>query len=181
MGESPYSQNCEDDLIYTNPDCDVVSSGIRKLSLVSCDAIEQIRANFSDADLWTQLITAGEIVPPFEVRGDKPKGTTVQLDGFGDQKFRNVGRDYVLNLQAQYDSVNFDFFNDSNKSNSYYGVYLTGDAGKRVAFITADIVTFDSDDVIGTEKNGEVIYDFVLTWDSPELNQPYTSLPPGIF
>lgn len=177
-----YGTDCSDDitLAYVDPNCEIISSGIRQIAFISQDVISQITADSDNATLWDQLINSGDIVPPFDVKAGKAKGTANFTQGYGDQVQKLNGKTFTIQGVAQYSEGNYAFFNDLNRANKYYIAYLTGNSGNRVLFISQSVVQTDSDDVIATETSGSLEYDFTVTWESSDNNQTYTA-PAGVF
>ncbi len=177
-----YGTDCLDEitLVYSDPGCTIISSGIRQLAFIDQTVISQITADSDNATLWTELINSGKIVPPIDFKGTKPKGTANFTQGYADQIQKLTGKTFTITGVAQFSENNYAFFNDINKTSKYHVAYLTGDKDNRVLFISKDVVNVDSDDRIDEPTNGSVEYDIAITWDSSDNNQSYTP-PAGIF
>jgi len=112
------------------------------------------------------------------VRGEKPKSSPVNVDGFGKQQSRSVSRDFT----AQYfhpDVVgNEDFYNILNFDNAHSFWYYT--QGGLIWTTGTAIADFNADHIVEAGLNTSIIFDVEVAWSSNDIPIAYTA-PAGIF
>jgi len=121
----------------------------------------------TSASLWNSNITAGRVVILKNVRGDKPKSTDVQGDGFGRQQTRSISRDFVANYKHPSVIGNEDFYNVLNYDNGHSFWFYT--QGQKIWDSGDAIANFDSDFTIEEGLNTFIMWDVTVTWSTEDI------------
>ena len=130
---------------------------------------------------WNTGIGDGTVVVIKNVRGDKPKSSPVQIDGFGRQKNRTVGYERSLNYQHPDVIDNENFYNILNFDSSHQIAYFT-QGGKiwMPPSTEAPIANVDADTVVEGGLDTSIIFDVAVTWSAQDMHTAYTA-PADIF
>lgn len=135
-------------------------------------------SGFTTAGEWVNGIANGTIHVIKNVRGEKPKSSPIQLDGFGEQKTFNVGRDFTCTFEHPDVINNEDFYNAFNYNNSHRFSYYT--PGGRI-WVNNDVVcNVDADYVITNALDSIIIWNVNVTWSTQNMHVAYNA-PVSVF
>jgi hypothetical protein len=127
---------------------------------------------------WQNAIAAGEVVVIKNVRGAKPKSTPVQIDGYGRQKTKNVGREFTATYSHPDVIGNEGFYNVANYDGSHSFWYYT--QGNKIWSTGDAIANIDADTVVEEGLDTAIAWDVAISWADQDIPEAYDA-PAGIF
>lgn len=133
----------------------------------------------SNPEFWTSLTEASpkQVHIIKRTRGEKPKSSKVESEGFGRQKTRITGRDHTSTFEVEGIKANRNLFNKLNKRNDLrYGMVTNGG----LVYITEKPVTIDADIDNARDIDGVAFFSVEITWSDKELVRVFDE-PEGIF
>lgn len=154
------------DLIHTCDPCDNTELGrVRSVALIKKGTT--ITVPFDNAE-WNAAIEAGNIIVIPRTTGSFDGGAPKTGNGYGDEKERKLGDDYVLSFKDPAYSANVDFWNAAEKETW------------NIAFRSKNFLQYVADDVKLTAKapieedvDSEVVWNVEAKWfsqDKPKVS-----------
>lgn len=135
-------------------------------------------SGYTTANEWLNGVANGTIHIIKNVRGEKPKSSTISIDGFGLQKSFNVGRDFTATYEHPDVVNNEDFYNNINYNNSFRFAYYT--PGGKIWVGGSEVANIDGDHVITTALDSIIVFNVTVTWSAQSMHVAYTA-PANVF
>jgi hypothetical protein len=110
-------------------------------------------------------------------RGEKPKSSKVESEGFGRQKTRVTGRDHSATFEVEGIKDNRNLFNKLNKRSDLRFAMVTNGG---LVYTTEKPVTIDADIENARDIDGVAFFSVEVTWSDKELVRVFDE-PTGIF
>ena len=150
---------------YTEDICANLEGRIISVAYIRSDS-NLDSTNYTDVDTWNTEITAGRVVVIKNVKGSKPKSTANEIEGFGRESSRTVGREFTANYMHPDVEGNEDFYNVLNYDSAHRFAYWVG--GKRLFVVEEEYASIDADHV--TEEANDSIAFWDRDWETYEQN-----------
>ena len=132
--------------------------------------------DYSNPTEWIAGINAGKIKVIPDVRGEKPKGSPVLVDGYGRLKQRMIGYDFTASITDPSLIGNYDFYASLVGSTNYRLAFCTDTQ----VYVTSEPVTIIPDFIVTVDLNSEVTWTVDFQWSSPKPI-PFFNMPEGVF
>jgi hypothetical protein len=128
--------------------------------------------NPTDSGQWNTGLGNGTVVIIKNVRGAKPKGAPVQIDGFGRQKTRTVGYERTATYAHPDVIDNVDFYDVLNFDSSHSIAYFTQSGHIWMPPSENPVANIDADYTIEEGLDTSIVWDVAVTWAAQTMNVP---------
>lgn len=167
---------CEDPVpIYEEDLCESEPGRIIAVAYLRTDATI---TDYTSAAQWAADVAAGRAAVIRNVRGEKPKSSQTEVDGFGREDVRTTGRKHNIVYESPDVIDNVDYYNAMNFNSSYRVAYYTQSG--HVWVVEEAIANVDADYVILSAIDSDILWNVEVKWSSKALALPYVA-PASIF
>jgi hypothetical protein len=169
----PYTVDpCEEEDI-SEPGCDNCGEetelgGVRSGAFILKAGLAAILANPTTLGVWTTAKTAGNLFIIPNARGTFDGGTPVEGEGYGDQKTRVTGYDYVAVLKDPVYKTNRDFWNSIKGRKDLYFVFRT-ETQLHIAEATCSVAPKNP---VQEDISTAVVWEVEIKWSQKALMTP---------
>lgn len=143
-----------------NPCSEFEKGRVRSVAYVHKDYKNTLIASPEDTTVWQTGIEAGLIRVVPEVSGSSNGGEKVSGNGYGDQKEKVTGRNYVVTYKDPNYADNCNFYTELEKSRAWYFAFKA----ETLLHISDKPVSIFANNTVTENLEDDVVWNIEATW-----------------